>query len=231
MTNTTQIYQTQAERYDALVNQEDYQDNLLPAIQEIDPLIGKNVIELGAGTGRLSRLILPLTHRLTITDLSMPMLALGVQKLSEISQNHWSACLASHNALPFASDGADIILAGWSFCYSAIHAGPEWRRSLASALSQVERLLKPDGKLILIESLGTGYETPHPPDVLINYLNYLNDHGFESSWIRTDYCFKNLSEAVELTRFFFGDQPMPMQQTNTGVIVPECTGLWWKVAN
>jgi ubiquinone/menaquinone biosynthesis C-methylase UbiE len=229
MSDTKQIYQSQADRYHTLVSREDYQGNLLPAILQIDPISGRDVLELGAGTGRLSGLIAPLAHTLTITDLSMHMLSMGVEKLQETSHNPWLACLAAHHALPFSTFSFDTVIAGWSFCYAAIHVGADWKKSLEQALDRVQQLIKPNGKLILIESLGTGYETPHPPDVLTDYLAYLDTHGFESTWIRTDYCFKNMPEALELTRFFFGDQPMPMQQTDAGVIVPECTGLWWKV--
>jgi SAM-dependent methyltransferase len=130
--------------------------------------------------------------------------------------------------LPLADDSADLILSGWSFCYAAINAGKKWQRSLEQALSEVARVLRPGGKLILIDSLGTGYETPHRPTVLVDYLDYLDAHGFTSSWVRTDYCFRDAAETEELTTFFFGTDPMPMWETETGVIVPECTGLWWK---
>jgi hypothetical protein len=82
--------------------------------------------------------------------------------------------------------------------------------------------------LILIESLGTGFESPHRPEVLRNYLDYLDKDGFASKWIRTDYLFKDLTEARALTSFFFVEDPMPMWEGENGVIVPECTGLWWK---
>ena len=83
----------------------------------------------------------------------------------------------------------------------------------------------------MIESLGTGFSTPNQPDVLVDYLAYLDAHGFESTWVRTDYKFANLQEAQDLITFFFGDAPMPMWEAEGGVIVPECTGLWWKSFN
>jgi hypothetical protein len=46
-------------------------------------------------------------------------------------------------------------------------------------------------------------------------------------WIRTDYEFASVEEAVTLTRFFFGDELALQVQTANSPIVPECTGLWW----
>jgi ubiquinone/menaquinone biosynthesis C-methylase UbiE len=224
--NTKAIYKKQAERYHTLVSREDYQGKLLPALQAITTWVGKDVIELGAGTGRLTRLIAPYVKNLVATDISMHMLKHG--KGYALSSNCRLA-LASHLALPFASHSADRIIAGWSFCYAAIDAGENWQLALEKALSEVTRVLRPGGLLILIESLGTGFTTPHTPDILQKYLDYLESHDFQSTWIRTDYCFKDPSEAVDLTRFFFGDQPMPTWHTDAGVIVPECTGIWWKV--
>lgn len=222
------IYQSEAERYQALVGREDYQRNLLPAILAADNLEGKDVIELGAGTGRVSCLILPHVRSLVISDISYHMLVYGRDRLAAMEQKNWSATLESHVALPFAAGSADIILAGWSFCYAALDSGESWQPALEKALAEVERVLRPEGKLILIESLGTGHKYPVAPEVLVDYLKYLDLHGFIPDWIRTDYRFKDEEEAVALTTFFFGDDPMPMWETPEGVIVPECTGLWWK---
>ena len=228
MPDLKSIYQSEAARYQALVGREDYEGHLQPAILAIDPLVGKSIIELGAGTGRVSCLIAPKAQTVVAADISYHMLNLGKQRLLADGDKNWHLSLESHRALPFKTNTADVVIAGWSFCYAALDAEENWKEALENALDEVWRVLRPGGKLILIESLGTGYEKPNTPEVLVDYLEYLNSHGFESNWIRTDYCFINMEEAKMLTSFFFGDAPMPMWETPQGVIVPECTGLWWK---
>lgn len=225
------IYSSFADRYQALVGREDFEGNLLPAILAVDPLVGKNVIELGAGTGRVSCLIAPIVRQLVAADISHHMLSLGKRRLEELHLSNWHVSLESHRWLPFADGTADVIIAGWSFCYAALDAEDGWQPALEEALAETERALCPGGVLILIESLGTGFETPNRPGVLVDYLAYLDAHGFNSTWVRTDYCFVDQTEAKDLTGFFFGDDPLPMWEAKSGVIVPECTGLWWKSFN
>jgi ubiquinone/menaquinone biosynthesis C-methylase UbiE len=222
------LYQRQAQRYHDLVSREDYLDKLLPAILAVDPLDGKTIIELGAGTGRISCQIAPYAKRLISCDNSLHMLLYGKAILSRSGLRNWHLSLATHIALPFADRSADVVVSGWSFCHAAIDAGEGWRESLETALLEAARILQPGGTLILIESLGTGYERPQRPDVLVDYLDHLDQNGFMSTWIRTDYQFKDLSEAKALTSFFFGEEILPKWSGEKGVIVPECTGLWWK---
>ncbi len=231
MPDINEIYQSFADRYEALVHREDTQENLLPAIQKISDPTGVDVIELGAGTGRLTRLIAPLAKSLQATDLSFHMLSHGKMLLEKPAHQNLGLNLATHMALPFVNHSADLVIAGWSFCYAAIDAGENWTPSLEKALHEAARVLRPGGTLILIESLGTGFTEPTRPQVLVDYLNYLDEHSFQSTWIRTDYCFKDQEEAEDLTHFFFGEDPMPMWGTEEGIIVPECTGLWWKEFN
>ena len=49
-----EIYASRARDYERLVAREDYQGNILKALQDIRALAGLDVVELGAGTGRLT---------------------------------------------------------------------------------------------------------------------------------------------------------------------------------
>ena len=54
MPSQEQIYLTEAEQYEALVSREDYQSNIFRALDEIVNVDGLDVLDLGAGTGRLA---------------------------------------------------------------------------------------------------------------------------------------------------------------------------------
>lgn len=222
------IYASQAEQYDRLVAREDYRHNLLPALQRVRPLAGLEVVELGAGTGRLTCLLAPFVKRLQACDLSPAMLAVARARLARSGLARWQVQVADHRRLPIASGSADLALSGWSLCYAALDHPGRWRETLSEALSEMRRVLRPGGTLIILETLGTGCASPHPPDILKDYLAYLDEHGFRSTWFRTDYQFASLAEAKSLVRFFFGDELAEKTVKENWVILPECTGLWWQ---
>jgi ubiquinone/menaquinone biosynthesis C-methylase UbiE len=61
------------------------------------------------------------------------------------------------------------VIAGWSICYTVVCHPASWRAALAAALAEMRRVARPGGTIIILETLGTGYETPHPPDSLAEY--------------------------------------------------------------
>ena len=121
---------------------------------------------------------------------------------------------------------ADVALAGWTIFQLLVWSEPSWQREADKVLAEMRRVLRPSGTIIILETLGTGYETPHPPDKLTAYYSFLEKAGFSSTWIRTDFQFESVAEAKALIGFFFGpDATQPI--VNQNPIVPECTGIWW----
>lgn len=53
-------------------------------------------------------------------------------------------------------------------------------------------------------------------------------YGFSHTYIRTDFCYPSVADAVELSRFFFGNELPDNVADANSPIVPECTGVWWK---
>ena len=228
MPDLKEIYASQADQYDALVAREDYQQNLLPALERVRPLAGLEVVELGAGTGRLTALLAPRVKSIRAYDASPAMLAVAAARLQTSGARNWQLQVADHLRLLAADGSADLALAGWTLCYAALDYPDRWRATLAQALDEMRRVLRPGGTRLIIETLGTGFETPHPPEVLKDYLGYLDEAGFRSAWIRTDYRFASAAEAESLIRFFFGDELAEPVAREQRLVVPECTGLWWQ---
>ena len=223
------IYNEEAANYEALVSREDYEQRLLPALVDIRNPEGLDVIDLGTGTGRLAVMLAPLATSMIALDLSPHMLAVARDRLRRSGVRNWVTGVADHRALPVGDAVADLAIAGWSMVYTVVWFEQTWRRELGQALQEMRRVLHPGGTMAIIETLGTGETSPHPPDDLLAYFDYLeNEAGFQSTWVRTDYKFRSLEEAQKLTGFFFGDAMIEHLISENPVILPECTGLWWK---
>jgi ubiquinone/menaquinone biosynthesis C-methylase UbiE len=225
------IYRARAAEYDALVSREDYQGRLLPALAAIRPLAGLDVVEFGAGTGRLTRLLAPEVALIVACDASAHMLAFAARQLAAGGLRNWRLAVADNRRLPLAARRADLALAGWSFGHSCGWHPASWRAEIDLALGEMRRVLQPGGVAVVLETLGTGRSTPAPPSpALAEYYAWLErEHGFAREWIRTDYRFASPEEAEALTRFFFGAELAERVARERLTILPECTGLWWRV--
>jgi ubiquinone/menaquinone biosynthesis C-methylase UbiE/GNAT superfamily N-acetyltransferase len=227
-----EIYNSQAAQYEALVSNEDWQHNILPALQAITPLADVTVAELGAGTGRLTCLLAPVVHFIHAFDNSQHMLDVAIAKLEQSGLHNWRIAVSDHRQLPLPEGAANVAISGWSVCYVVVDNPTTWQEALGRVLAEMERVVCPGGHLIILETLGTGFELPHPPDHLLRYYAYLEGHGFQRSWIRTDYQFASLPEAEDLVRFFFGEAMLEkIVPAGAGALLPECTGIWWRKLN
>lgn len=227
MPTEKEVYQYHADWYERLILAEDYQGNIEKEIAKIRDPKGLEIIELGAGTGRLTRGLALKAKSLIASDASLHMLTKAQEILT--NQNSVQPILVTadmrHNPLP--AECADIVIAGWSFCYLAVWGGDHWQGEVNLGISEAMRLLKPGGHLILLESFGTGTEQPEPPAHLVNYLGYLSQKGFISSWFRTDYRFPSIDEADEVASFFFGQEMSDKIRRHHWTILPECTAIFW----
>jgi ubiquinone/menaquinone biosynthesis C-methylase UbiE len=230
MDHFKEIYAHHAADYERLVAREDYQHNLYPALDQICTLSGLDVVELGAGTGRLTCLLAPVVNSIQAFDASQAMLDVATAKLKKMNLANWRVEGGDNRNLPLSEAVADVSIAGWSLGHFVGWYPDRWRADIGYALAEMQRVLRPGGTAIILETLGTGFETPTPPNqALADYYNFLeNEQGFSSTWIRTDYQFASLEEAEALTRFFFGEQLAHQIVANNWLILPECTGIWWQ---
>ena len=224
------IYAHHADQYEALVAREDYQGNILAALQQIRPLHNLDVVEFGAGTGRLTCLLAPLVKSIRAYDASAHMLDVATARLRALNLANWQTAVADNRRLPTESGSADLAIEGWSFGHCVGWFPGSWREEIDGALAEMRRVLRSGGTMVLLETLGTGRETPQPPTAGLAecYAWLEQERGFNASALRTDYRFGSLTEAERLTRFFFGDELADTVVQNNWVNLPECTGIWWQ---
>lgn len=222
-----EIYAKYADQYELLVSREDYQSNILRKLGEIEVFEGKHVVELGAGTGRLTRLLAPIVGSIAAFDASLSMLEVAGETLRSSEHRNWGLSAADNRSLPVADKTADIAISGWSIVYLVVWNESAWESELRRGLVEMKRVLKRGGSIVLLETLGTGRKTPKPPDELLDYYAFLENEGFSSTWIRTDYRFQSLEEAEGIVRFFFGEAMVNDIVDDGSIKLPECTGIWW----
>jgi SAM-dependent methyltransferase len=230
MPDHRQIYRLEPERYDELVRCEDRDGNLLPCLRRLVPLEGADVVELGAGTGRVTRQLAPLVGSLRAFDAEPAMLEVARRALSRLGAGRWELAVADNARLPLPDACADLALAGWTFGHQALWDETGWRSAVEAALGELLRVLRPGGTAVVIETLGTCREVPFtPPPELARYYALLEgERGFARTWIRTDFEFASPAEGERLVRFFFGEELAREVAARGDRVVPECTGVWWR---
>jgi len=224
------VYSYYADEYEALIAREDFQGNILRTLERIVPDLDQRVVlDLGAGTGRLTRLLAPRVRFVRAFDESAAMLSVCRDKLSAMGLTNWSVDAADHRRLSVADASATLAVSGWSVSYLAVWGADNGRGKLTEWLKEMKRVLTATSPIVLFETLGTGHESPVRVPRLANFYPWLDENGFQSTWIRTDYKFESLAEAERLVRFFFGEEMGDEVMKNNWVILPECTGVWWRL--
>jgi ubiquinone/menaquinone biosynthesis C-methylase UbiE len=98
---------------------------------------------------------------------------LAVAKLKKSGLKNWWVGVADNQRLPLDDRVADIVVSGWSICYTVLWHKETWRKELNKALAEIRRVLRPDRTIILLASLGTGYQSPRPSKLLGLYYEFL----------------------------------------------------------
>jgi ubiquinone/menaquinone biosynthesis C-methylase UbiE len=200
------------------------------ALNKLQPLAGAEIVEFGAGTGRITVQLLPLARRVWAFDITPAMIEIAHQKLRRLDRSKGFIAAGDSREMPLLSGCAEVAIAGWSLAQIATWHWDQWREEYGRAVDEMIRVVRPGGKVLIIETLGTGTTDPKPSKenlkIVYNYLE--EERGFASTWIRTDLRFSTKKEAREIVASIFGDEALEAAiETEDGVILPECTGIWW----
>lgn len=225
MPDHTNVYKKQTELYDQMISK---QPSLLKVIEELTPINQLDVIDMGAGSGRLTDILAPHVKSIVALDSSAEMLNIIDGKLKDHLSLSYATQVADHRKIPAGNESADLVVAGWTICYLGSSNVENNVHNIKMVMSEIMRVLRSKGTVIIFETMGTGFETPNPPDFLKQYYSLLeNEYGFSHKWIRTDYQFDSVQQADELTRFFFGDKLADKVVKENLTTLPECAGVWW----
>jgi SAM-dependent methyltransferase len=221
-----EIYAHDAERYHTLVSAEDAAGELPRALARVVTLRGARAIEVGVGTGRVTRLLLDGGARVTGYEASPAMLAVARRTLGD----RFEGVVADIRAVDLPVKNADVVVAGWCLGHFCEWYGERWQAEIDGVLRRMWEALDEGGTLIVIETLGTGVEVAAPPNAeLAAYYRFLEGTwGMSRAEFPTDYEFASLDAALESIGFFFGPQLAERVRERGSERVPEWTGLWWR---
>ncbi len=226
------IYRQHADAYDELIKAEDCDGHLLPAILQLTPVAGQRVLDIGAGTGRLTRLLLGAgaAHVIAL-DQSAAMLKVASQHLSREHPDpeRWQLVCGDASSLPFGDGRFDLVVAGWVFGHTTSWHPTTWRDEITTMLAEIQRVLTRPGTALIFETMGTASETPGPPnDALAAYYNLLEQRGMAHTLLRTDYRFLDVETAARVCGNFFGEAREARIRASGSNRVHEWTGIWSK---
>ena len=229
MPTMQEIYQSHSKEYDELVTREDHEGNLQKTLNSIAKFDGKSILELGTGTGRVTKLYTERAGRILCCDKSAHMIGCARKNLAPWAEKIDFLVVDTLN-VPITLEKYDVILEGWSFGHIIPEDSEAIPRTTQLLVSCCEKNLKSGGTIIIIETLGTNVDTPNPPKELLGtFFKLLEDkHGFQKKVISTDYKFPSNEEASRVMGFFFGDIMKESVKKRGSSVIPEFTGIWYK---
>ena len=110
-------------------------------------------------------------------------------------------------------------------------ADGSWQQKLASLIQECQRLLKPHGHLLIIDTANLFNELPfgevfHP--IRKMFLSYLEEqHQFQKAFYKNDWDLIQLKN-VKWAKFWFGAEITQMLIDKNKTIIEECAGIWWR---
>jgi len=139
---------------------------------------GAKLLDVGCGTGSFLREVKRNHPRLRVTglDLSAPYLAVAGRRLSDWSRVELVEAAAE--AMPFETASFDIVTSIYLFH----ELPPRIRRAVAA---EIQRVLRPEGTLILVDSLQTGDVPAY--DTLLDFFPAAFHEPYYASYLREDF--------------------------------------------
>ncbi len=230
---TKRIYKYLPGRYAKLKSFSDYGKNTIRSIAQIVPICNKTIVELGTGTGNIALQLAEHAEKVCGFDNSKAMLRFAKKACKSKGIENCIFDFAEHKKIPLCADFADMIVIGWALVgyVSEGLADDTWREKIGLLLHECQRLLKPNGYVLILETANLVNELPfgdvyHP--IRKRFLSYLEDEfQFHAEFYSNDWDFLHLRN-VKWAKFWFGDKIIGKMICSNRTKMEECVGIWWK---
>lgn len=223
MPSMYEIYDKYSSEYDELISHEDYKKNLFNFLAK-EFINIETVLEIGVGTGRVTELYIDNVKKATCTDFAQHMIDKAKinlnQYLHKIDFLHLDT-----RSIEKLDLNVDCIIEGWAIGHSAIDEYNRLEDFASKLFHSFNNLLNGNGKIILIETMGTNVSQPTiPVKELEDFYSLIETkYNLKRHILQTDYKFESIDEAKRIMGFFFGNE---ITKTITSNIIPEFTGVW-----
>ncbi len=173
------LYRLEPALYERLIAGE----RLNPGIVRWLPQSCSSVVELGAGTGRLTLDLAARYKTLTATEPAMPLLTILRGKLAAAGRSEVEVARAFFDSIPIPSSSCDLVISCSAFTPSA-------ERDPEACLNEMRRCCTPGGLVVVVWP---------------NSLPWLDRHGFTRVEFGGPMAveFGTMADALELTRIFY----------------------------
>lgn len=174
------LYRREPELYDRLAGAE----RLHPAVLEWLPADVDRIVEVGAGTGRLTLQLLGRAREIVAVEPARPLREILTRKLTDADPGgHVRVSPGFFDDLPLPDDWSDLVVACSAFTPDAGHGGD-------AGLAEMERVCRPGGCVAIVWP---------------NHVGWLQDRGYEYLSFAGEMFmeFASPQEAAELTEIFY----------------------------
>jgi ubiquinone/menaquinone biosynthesis C-methylase UbiE len=188
------VYTHKSEMYELFSQAEDSLGKIAAFLQP--RIANKTVLDFGCGTGKFIQTLSPVAKKYFAVDVSEAQLKIARSKATSLP--NVEILKIEKDKLPFENESIDDI-----FCTFVV-GGIQDLELRATVLKELQRVLKPGGKIYLVENdVGGEYKEitggTKANERTVAKLAWFKEHGYrESVKIITQFEFKNLKEAQEV---------------------------------
>ncbi|MBR7552740.1 class I SAM-dependent methyltransferase [Allobacillus sp. GCM10007491] len=156
-----------------------------------------NLLDVGAGNGYTA-------EKLTSERRNIVAMEPDENMIDRNKRLIWSNGVAQ--SIPFHSNTFDAMYSTWAFFFDGI-------TDLDDGLKEVERVVKKDGKIIIVDNYGNDeFCSLSTQDISSNVSKWVQ-RGFDYHVIHTEFIFDSIEEARKLLTFYFGEKAKQIDKT------------------